>query len=420
MKSFFLYFTGIIVFVFLNITTYSQNSQIVFQSDTGSTTSLWSVLAVPGAVPVELTPFINAQATQAGNNYGPVNVSHNGKWYTFQSERFDADCNGWHCLTLADSAFGNIHSVHDGNNSVIHNEGIAMASNNGHCIVYSSDAGPHTRDVFIIRKSSGIWSAPKILSSASAYAYNLNPRFSFDDSQVVFQGQNSSYTGESIMIVDTAGNNLIEKISRFDTVIGINGCSEVNAPSWAADGSLFFEGLWGGERVWHFPNGATAPLLPDPNDGNDNSPVGLPDGRLASLIMPNATHDLKVENADGTAKFFLTGSSTAFNHDVNDVGLGAGLATPFITAITEKTMLSDAFSLYPNPSEGLVSIHFDTVISPGTTLLLYSATGQLLRKIALKELTTTLNLPRAGVYTAVVCVPGKVPLTRKIVIITDR
>ncbi|OQA00811.1 MAG: hypothetical protein BWY70_00593 [Bacteroidetes bacterium ADurb.Bin408] len=27
------------------------------------------------AVPVELTPFINAQVVQAGNNYGPVNIS---------------------------------------------------------------------------------------------------------------------------------------------------------------------------------------------------------------------------------------------------------------------------------------------------------------------------------------------------------
>ncbi len=415
-----LHLSGLIFYLLWMATAQSQPSQIVFQSDTGSTTSLWSVLAMPGAVPIELTPYINTQATQPGNNYGPINVSHNGKWYTFQSERFDPDCNGWHCLTLADSAFGTIHSVRDANNNVIHNEGVAMATGDGNCLVYASDAGTHTRDIFIIRRSGGIWTAPKILSSASAYAYNINPRFSFDESKVIFQGQNSSYPGESVMIVDTSGANLSEKISRLDTVVGINGCSEVNAPSWAADGSIFFEGLWGGERVWHFPNGATAPVLPDPNDGNDNSPVGLPDGRFASLIMPNATHDLKVENADGTGKFFLTGSSTAFDHDINDVGLGAGLATPFITAISEKAPSAGAFALYPNPSEGTVNVRIDNAYYPGATLLLYGTTGQLLSETSVSECAFSLSLPRAGVYTAVVCAPGKYQLSRKIIIIPGK
>jgi len=376
-------------------------SQIVFESDTGSTASLWSVLAVPGAVPIELTPLINAQATYAGNNYGPINVSHNGMWYTFQSERFDSDCAGWHCLTVADSAFSNITSIRDGNGSVIHNEGISMITNGGKAIVYSSDAGTHTRDIFIVHKTGTTWTAPKMLSTISAYAYNINPRFSFDGSKVIFQAQSASYPGESIVIVDTNGTNYAEKINRTATVMGIVGCSEVNAPSFASDGSVFFEGLWGGERIWHFPNAAVDPVLPDPSDGNDNSPVGLPDGRVASLIMPNSTHDLKVENVDGTGKLFLTGTTTSFNHDISDVGLGAGFFNPFIVNIQNAPKTNVSFIIYPNPTRDKLTITL-TNFNPTEKyqIELINALGKKTASCSLKGASTVINLPpvAAGIY----------------------
>ncbi len=173
--------------------TKAQLSQIVFESDTGSTTNFWSVIATPGALPLELTPFINAQAVLPGNNQGPITISHNGQWYAFLSERFDNACAGWSCLTIADSNFANIISILDGNGNVIHNEGVASITNDGRTIIYSSDQGTHARDIFIIHKIGNNWTVPLILTSNSTYAYNINGRFSYDETKIIFQGQSTTF-----------------------------------------------------------------------------------------------------------------------------------------------------------------------------------------------------------------------------------
>ncbi|MCX6187860.1 MAG: hypothetical protein NTU43_12875, partial [Bacteroidetes bacterium] len=320
----------------LSNTVFAQQSQIVFQSDSNGKYSLWSVLDVQGASPVELTPLINAHAIQSGNNFGPINVSPDGKWYTFVSERFEADCSsltGGNCLTVADFNFAHITSIRDGNGNVIHSTGVTSIFDGGNAIVYS-DEGTHTLDVFIIRKISSSWTIPKMISGNSTYAYNINPRFSSDGKKVIFQGQSTAYTGESIMIVDSNGANLFEKINRNAKVDGSMGNPEVHMPSFAPDGSIIFEAQWGPgtpERVWHYSNLSTLLVMPDSTDLNDNSPVALPNGKVASLQLPNSTHDLKVENVDGSGKFFLTGLSTSFHQDVFDIGLGAGLANSFLT-----------------------------------------------------------------------------------------
>lgn len=387
-------------FVGLRNFTNAQLSQIVFTSDSVGTANFWSVIATQGALPLELTPFINAHAVLPGNNQGPINVSHNGQWYAFLSERFDNACVGWSCLTVADSNFANITSIHDGNGNVIHNEGVASVSDNGRTIIYSSDQGTHSRDMFIIHKIGSNWTVPLQLSTNSTYAYNINGRFSFDETKIIFQGQSTSFPGESIMIVDSNGTNLTEKINRNATVNGYNGCSELHMPSFTPDLSIFFEGHWGGERVWYYPALATLPVMPDSTDGDDNSPISLPDGRFASLQMPNSTHDLKVENTNGTGKFFLTGSSTFFQYDISDVGLGAGLANSFLSGIVSPEYVLNKINIYPNPFSYAATLQADKLLKDAT-LTVYNLFGQIVKQIKnISGQSVTLfrdNLP-SGLY----------------------
>lgn len=58
------------------------------------------------------------------------------------------------------------------------------------------------------------------------------------------------------------------------------------------------------KRVWYYPALATVPVMPDSTDGDDNSPISLPDGRFASLQMPNSTHDLKLRTPMVQENFF--------------------------------------------------------------------------------------------------------------------
>ena len=368
---------------------FTQASQIVFEADSGNGGySFWSVLAVPGAKPLNLTTLIDAKATQSGRNDGPINVSHNGKWYSFVSEQFDADCGGWGCLTVADSNFNTIVSIKDMSGTVFHNERIAMVSDDGKAIVFATDNGPHSRDVFIIHKTNSGWTTPKVLSSGSTLAYNINPRFSFDHSKVVFQASSQEFPGEVIYIIDTNGNNLTNKINISAIVNGINGCSEVHMPAFAPDGSIYFEGHWSGERLWHYANAASTPVLVDGTDGNDNSPVILPDGRIASLQLPNATHDLKIENANGTGKFFLTGSSSTFPFEVYDNGMGAGAANPAIaTAIEDLHQTnSNTMFLYPNPAITTVTLALDFNQKGTATISICNVLGQ-------EQITKTVAAP---------------------------
>ena len=364
----------------------AQNSQIVFVTDPGTGVySFWSVNDIPNSVPLELTDLINKKALQAGKNAGPFNVSHDGKWYSFQSERFDKDCDGWNCLTVADSSFKNIVSIRDGKGNVIHNESLAMVADGGKALVYASNDGPHSRDIFIVHKlGDSRWSIPKLLSANSTYDCNINPRFSFDGSRIVFQGGAAAFPGESILLVDSSGTNYSEKINRNATVNGIVGCNELTMPCFAPDGSIYFEGHWGGERVWHYPIGGITPVLPDANTNNDNSPVVLPNGKVASLLLPNITHDLKLMNSDGTAKFYMTGSTTSFLQNVEDVGIGAGLANPLITGFntpTYDTANGLIVNLFPNPTPDKVTI---SSIEEITAVEVYNLLG--VRVFTAKEL----------------------------------
>lgn len=159
-------------------------------------------------------------------------------------------------------------------------------------------------------------------------------------------------------------------------------------PAFAPDGSIYFEGHWSGERLWHYANAASTPVLVDGTDGNDNSPVILPDGRIASLQLPNATHDLKIENANGTGKFFLTGSSSTFPFEVYDNGMGAGAANPAIaTAIEDLHQTnSNTMFLYPNPAITTVTLALDFNQKGTATISICNVLGQ-------EQMTKTVAAP---------------------------
>jgi hypothetical protein len=82
-----------------------------------------------------------------------------------------------------------------------------------------------------------------------------------------------------------------------------------------------FEAEWqNGEQVWRLPAAGGVPVLDTPADRtNDNSPVVLPDGRVASLFVEGNAHQLQLADADGRNPVLLVPRPT----DVSDIGMWA-------------------------------------------------------------------------------------------------
>jgi hypothetical protein len=83
---------------------------------------------------------------------------------------------------------------------------------------------------------------------------------------------------------------------------------------------VVFEADWEGEQIWRLLPGSAIPELISPDFNNDNSPCGLPDGRIVSLWLGHAgVHEIKVMSPDGSSYFLLLPDT-----DVEDIGIGCG------------------------------------------------------------------------------------------------
>ncbi len=88
---------------------------------------------------------------------------------------------------------------------------------------------------------------------------------------------------------------------------------------YAPDGSIVFEGEWGGEAIWRLPAGATTPVRITGRFNNDNTPCVLPDGWIVSVWLgrpgnASGVPEIKVMAPDGSNdRILLSGAEFASN-----------------------------------------------------------------------------------------------------------
>lgn len=303
------------------------DGQIAFQTtNQQNVRTLWRVAAIQGGAIVNLTALLDVISILPGTHQGPITVSTDGKWYVFLSERFDSNSQGYAGLTIVNSGIQSAETIISGGQT-IHGEG-GQATNGGRTVVYVNDGGPHTRDLFVVHKQGNTWTTPQCITTQSPFVWNYWPVISKDSSKVIFDAGANSFPSTSICEVNLDGTGYREVISINTTPPGYTTSPAVHSPSYSPDGSVIFEAEWGGgERVWKLSTGNPVPALLNASYTNDNSPVVLPNGKIASLWLnapgSSGLHLIKLMDSNGQNYVMLTSSSSPFT-EVDDIGLGAG------------------------------------------------------------------------------------------------
>ena len=253
-----------------------------------------------------------------------LNISPDGQWLLLETERFDPECNGWACvvLTTTDLAEPTVIYVND---APLHVEGFGAVASGGDLIVYTQGDGPHIVDIYAISRVDDEWSNPVLLTDDSPYAWNNMPALSPDGNRLLFDCGDEPYgaIGTSICEVNTDGSDLRVVLTPDDAPPGSSPGGALHHADYTPDGSIVFEGDWGGEQIWRLPVNASEPVLISVNFNNDNSPCVLPDDRIVSLWLDRPDgegfHELKIMNADGLEEQMLIQDA-----DIADIGLGCG------------------------------------------------------------------------------------------------
>ena len=283
---------------------------------------VYRIPAQPGATPEDVSLGLDQLAP--GSEDEGLNISPDGAWLVLDTDRFDPDCAGWPCLTIVKGDLSAGEAVRAGG-ELIHPEGFSAVASGGDLIVYPAGDGPHTLDLWAVARDGNAWGPPVLLTSDSPYDWHEYPAISADGSKVVFTCGPTPYggAGTALCEVNTDGTGWRVVLTPADSPPGFPDVGALHHPDYAPDGSIIFEGDWGGEQIWRLPAGATEPIRVAPQFGNDNSPCVLPDGRIVSLWLERSggpgTHELKLMAADGSRHvMLLTGM------DVFDIGTGCG------------------------------------------------------------------------------------------------
>jgi serine/threonine-protein kinase len=299
----------------------SAGGQITYEATTrGGDPVLFRVAATPGAVPENVSARLDAIARFPGTHRGPFSVSPDGAWYAFQSERFDELAAGDARLTIAPADLSSAETIRV-NGEPLRMEG-AQPVAGGDAVVYVDGGGPHERDLWIVRRADSGWAAPQLLTGASPYPWNYWPVLTRDGGGVLFDTSDdptSPFPSTRICRVGLDGSGFAVVVTKDDGPPGTSSPA-VHSPAQAPDGSVVFEAEWeAGEQIWRLPASGGPPVRVTPEGvSDDNSPVVLPDGRIASLLVEQ-THELKLMNADGSEAIILVPGPT----DVSDIGFYA-------------------------------------------------------------------------------------------------
>jgi Tol biopolymer transport system component len=299
----------------------TQQGSIVYQLAGNGT--LYRLTAEEGATPQNISDALDTLAP--GSEDSAFNISPDGAWYVFSTDRFEQECSDWACVAVAaaDMSQGEVLRS-DGN--LVHAEGYTAIASGGNLVVYVSNDGPHELDLFAMERTmDGSWGSRVPLTNESPYDWNDMPAISDDGSSVLFDCGNVPYgqEGTAICEVGIDGSGLRTVIAPED---GPGGSAQhaLHHADYASDGSIVFEADWEGEQIWRLPAGASTPVKVTDEFGNDNSPCVLPDGRIVSLWLQRpgndtGQHEIKVMNADGSSNFMAFTDA-----DVSDTGIGCG------------------------------------------------------------------------------------------------
>jgi hypothetical protein len=291
--------------------------QLAFALDGG----LWLMAAQPGAEPRALGPELDALAPGLDDPF--VQISRDGGWLLFSSERFDSACIGYTCLTRAPVDLSDAAVVRGPDQQPIRSSDGAAIGTGGTVIVFTAEGGPHVRDLWRIDQDGDLWTAPVLLTGDSPYAFNTLPQIDEPVWRVAFDCGDEPYAAEGTAVCEVAidATGFVVLWSPAQAPAGLDPGGALHHPSYTASGGVVFEASWGGEQIWVLEPGAAEPTLLRADHFNDNTPCALPDGRIASLWLGNpdgaGLHELELKSADGaTADVLLPG------RDVFDAVLG--------------------------------------------------------------------------------------------------
>ncbi len=278
------------------------------------------LLAREGSSPEDLTSLMDSLSNGQDSF---VNVSKNGDWLVALGSRFG--CVNGGCLGRMVSDLLNGELVTPSGRSINALGGRPAVSAGGDVIVYSA-RGPHALDLYAVKRVGSTWSAPVLLTGSSPFAYHHDVALAWDGTRAVFDCGGDLYgvPPTSLCEASTDGSEFNEVLAPSDGPD--HGSSHaLHHPDYTPEGDVVFEADWPAEQVWKVLRGSRSPVLISPADqGDDNSPCVLPDGRIVSLWLGRpgnraGAHEIKVMRSDGTqSAMILTGI------DVVDVGIGCG------------------------------------------------------------------------------------------------
>jgi hypothetical protein len=360
----------IIVLLSLVLCKSINAQQVVFTVQNGSgQDEFWRVFVNSPFVYQNITDELNQQALFPGVNKGPISTSHNGDYYIFQSERFDNNIDGYEAITICRSDFSYFEVPKDDAGNAFHSEGILQISNDGQTIYFVQGGGTNTRDIYKISKVGSTWSAPTELSTNTGFDYNISPYLSYDETKIIFESSATSDFSTAISEVTSSGAGL----TVITTIAAVaNNCIQIKSPCYDASGNVYFEGETDAERVWTISASGGAASIVNNSFTNDNSPITLPNGSLASLYLPGSTHQIKIMDADGSNDFMVTNSSASFD-EVFDIGISAGANG--LTGIEDANGHSSDFTVYPNPASNSITVQTASNRQQ-STMKIYNAVGQ--------------------------------------------
>jgi hypothetical protein len=253
-----------------------------------------------------------------------VGSSKAGDFVVASSARFG--CASGSCLDLFNGTLAAGDLVKDAGQAINLADARAAVASGGGLIVFAGKTGPHSVDLYAVKKSGGVWGAPVLLTADSPFAFHHDVSVASDGSRAVFDCGADLYgqPPTSMCEVLTDGTGFHEVLGPADGP-DHGATHALHHPDYTPQGDFVFEADWPSEQIWKVARGSKNPVkLSSATETDDNSPCVLPDGRIASLWLgragnPQGAHELKVMNADGSGSVMvLTGQ------DIIDIGMTCG------------------------------------------------------------------------------------------------